>query len=252
MSIVKLPSVGEGEERSAEGHQHAAADQGDVAGRRHRDPGDVGRLRVLADGAQAHARRRSSAAPTTAAGRARGTRRTSAGTARGCRRPRTADVNFGEPRLRAGAVEQAVRVVAGGDEPKGHADAGDVLVDADRHGEQRHQRPGGGTGDDRGDEPGPQRSGLLGGQEPDEGAGVHRPLDAEVEHAGALAEDRAEGAERERRRDRQHRRDARRARRCSRRNSRRCGRSRRRVRGARLLPEPPSLGRTSVPNETRP
>ncbi len=52
----------------------------------------------------------------------------------------------------------------------------------------------------------PQRARLLGGEEAAERPGVHRPLDAEVEHAGPLAEDRPEGAERQRRGDRQHRR----------------------------------------------
>ena len=45
---------------------------------------------------------------------------------------------------------------------------------------------------------------VYGSEEAAERPGVHRPLDAEVEHAGALAEDRAEGAEGERRRDREH------------------------------------------------
>ena len=69
------------------------------------------------------------------------------------------------------------------------------------------KRPRGGTDGKRGAEAEPQRPGLLGGEEAGERSGVHRPLDAEVEHAGALAEDRPEGAERQRRGDREHRRD---------------------------------------------
>jgi hypothetical protein len=82
-----------------------------------------------------------------------------------------------------------------------------VLVDADRHGEQSHQRPGGGADGDGGEDAEPQRTRLLGGEEAAERPGIHRPLDAQVEHSGPLAEDRPEGAVRQRRGDGEHRRD---------------------------------------------
>jgi len=54
--------------------------------------------------------------------------------------------------------------------------------------------------------PGPQRAARVDGQPAGERTRDHDALDAEVQHAGALAQQNAERAEDERRRDAQHRR----------------------------------------------
>ena len=98
----------------------------------------------------------------------------------------------------AAAEQQPVGEVAGGDQQQGGADAGDVLVHPQRHRQQRHQRSGERTGDDGRERSHGQRAGARGDQEADEGTGVHRALDAEVEDAGPLAQQRAERAEHQR------------------------------------------------------
>ena len=67
---------------------------------------------------------------------------------------------------------------------------------------QQAERRAGERGDAHAD---PQRRALVDGEPAGEGADDHDPLDAEVQHARALAEQHAERAEDERRGDAQHR-----------------------------------------------
>ena len=56
-------------------------------------------------------------------------------------------------------------------------------------------------------QPEPQTAGEIGGGEADHGAEQHDALDAEIEHAGALVDELAEGGEEQRRRDADDRRE---------------------------------------------
>ena len=60
---------------------------------------------------------------------------------------------------------------------------------------------------DRREQAQPQIAGEIGGGEADHGAEQHDALDAEIEHAGALVDQLAEGGEQQRRRDADDRRE---------------------------------------------
>ena len=82
-----------------------------------------------------------------------------------------------------------------------HADSGHVLREAERHREQRVQEAEGGARQGRHGDAGPQSASEIHGQPPRHGAGREDPLDAEIEDARALAEERAQDPEHERGRD---------------------------------------------------
>ena len=81
------------------------------------------------------------------------------------------------------------------------ADAGDVLRQAERHGEQREQKPDDRAGQRRDQHAGPQVRAEIDAHPARHRAGGEDALDAEVEHARALAQQRAEHAEHVGRRD---------------------------------------------------
>src|SRR5512144_2647865 len=85
------------------------------------------------------------------------------------------------------------------DEQQRGSDAGDVLVGAERHGEQRHQSAGEQSDRDRRGEAEEQRAGGVRRGEAEERTGVHRSLDAKVEDSGPLGVGLADGAVDERR-----------------------------------------------------
>ena len=99
----------------------------------------------------------------------------------------------------AAGEEHAVGELAEADEHDGQAQAADVLVGTEGHRHQRHQ----GTGDEAHHDGAQQAdqgvARLIGHGEAEEGPRVHRALDAQVEHAGALGVGLAHGAVHERR-----------------------------------------------------
>ena len=72
------------------------------------------------------------------------------------------------------------------DEADGQAQAADVLVGAERDGQQAHQGAGDEAHHDGADQAEPGVAGVEGHREAEEGARVHGALDAQVEDAGAL------------------------------------------------------------------
>ena len=81
------------------------------------------------------------------------------------------------------------------------ADADHMLRQAERHGERRVQQAEHGAGKGRDQHAGPQIAAGIDGEPAGEGAGRHDALDAEIEHAGALADQLAHGGEDQRRGD---------------------------------------------------
>ena len=81
------------------------------------------------------------------------------------------------------------------------ADAGDVLRQPERHGEQAEQQAHGHAGQRRQQHAGPEVRTLVDGEPADHGPQGHDPLDAEIEHAGPLAQQLAQGGEDQRRGD---------------------------------------------------
>ena len=78
--------------------------------------------------------------------------------------------------------------VAARDQQQRRAETGDVLVDPEGDHEDAEQQPGHDAGAGGGGKSQHRRTGVVSDHEADEGAGIHRPLDAEVEDAGALDE----------------------------------------------------------------
>ena len=81
------------------------------------------------------------------------------------------------------------------------ADAGDVLRQAERHGQQREQQPDCRAGERRDQHAGPQIGAEIDAHPSGHRAGREDALDAEIEHARALAQQCAEHAEHVRRRN---------------------------------------------------
>ncbi len=78
------------------------------------------------------------------------------------------------------------------------ADTGDVLADPEHDCEKRHQEAGEHSRRERGENPEPEAAAVIGGGESDHRAEEHDPLDAEIEHAGALRIELAGGGKDER------------------------------------------------------
>ena len=81
-----------------------------------------------------------------------------------------------------------------------------MLRQREGHGQECVQQAEGRAGNCSHRHAAPQPSALVDGEPACERAGHHDPLDAEVQHAGALAQQHAERAENQRRRDAQDRR----------------------------------------------
>ncbi len=95
----------------------------------------------------------------------------------------------------------AVGVGGGGGGEQRDAEADDVLGEAEGHGEDAVQEAEGHAGEKGDGDPAPERKAGVDGEPAGEGADDHDALDAEVEHAGALADELAHGREDQRRGD---------------------------------------------------
>jgi hypothetical protein len=81
------------------------------------------------------------------------------------------------------------------------AEAGDMLGQAEQHGEPGMEEPEQSAGERRHHNAAPQRQAEPHRHPAGHGAGGKNPFNAEIEHAGALADERAQHAEDQRRGD---------------------------------------------------
>ena len=86
-----------------------------------------------------------------------------------------------------------------------HRRPADDLVGPQVDGEERVDEGEEAAGEHRAQQAEHPRAGLVRGQDPEEGSGQHHPLEADVDDAGALGEQAADGREDERRRKAEHR-----------------------------------------------
>ena len=100
----------------------------------------------------------------------------------------------------------AISVVSEARREQRDAQAGNMLRQGERHGEECVQQAESGARDCGDSHAAPQSSALVDGEPACERAGHHDSLDAEIQHACAFAQQHAKRAEDQRRRDAQHRR----------------------------------------------
>ena len=180
------------------------------------DAGGIGGARVFADGAEIEApgvRKRRNARDGHGEERdisEGGLIEEAPGRGTGCRaRPRDRYGCHGDDvrRHRRLAEDQPVEIEGEAAGEQRHADAGNVLADAEHDGEQRHDQPGERAGRQRREDADEEVAAEIGRREADHGAEQHDPLDAEIEDAGALIDRLAERGKEQRRRDADHRRE---------------------------------------------